>query len=209
VLDVGCGGGSLLRAERFGSRLAVNVDAHRYPEWIENESPVSHVVALVDALPFRTGSVDLMLALDVIEHLDDDDAALAELARIAAPNARLGISVPAFQALWSAHDEAVGHRRRYSRSAATAALRRAGFDIRRSTYFFAWLVPAAVVRRVAMRGGASSPHGGLTRPAGVLSRAERWLVSRGIGLPAGTSVWVEGTVSEPERDGQHTETKGR
>lgn len=71
------------------------------------------VHGLISALPFPDGIFDLVCAFDIVEHVDDEDGALSELSRVAAPGAALLISVPLHPAQWSAFDDFVGHRRRY------------------------------------------------------------------------------------------------
>lgn len=88
--------------------------------------------ALVCALPHADAAFDLVCALDIIEHVDDDDAALAEIARVCAPGACLVVSVPLHAALWTAFDDFVGHRRRYEPEALAAKLGAHGFAIERS-----------------------------------------------------------------------------
>jgi SAM-dependent methyltransferase len=67
----------------------------------------------VTALPFGSGVFDLVCALDIIEHVEDEDAALSELARVAKPGATLLMSTPLHPSLWTAFDDFVGHKRRY------------------------------------------------------------------------------------------------
>jgi SAM-dependent methyltransferase len=71
------------------------------------------VHGLISALPFPDGAFDLVCAFDIVEHVDDEDGAFAELSRVAAPGAALLISVPLHPDQWSAFDDLVGHRRRY------------------------------------------------------------------------------------------------
>jgi SAM-dependent methyltransferase len=70
-------------------------------------------IGLVSRLPFRDGAFNLVAAFDVVEHVDDDDAALSELVRVAAPGSTLLLSAPLHPSRWSSFDELVGHRRRY------------------------------------------------------------------------------------------------
>jgi SAM-dependent methyltransferase len=95
----------------------------------------SAVRGLVSALPHADGAFDLVCALDIIEHVDDDDDALAELARVAAPGACFVVSVPLHAALWTAFDDFVGHRRRYEPQALAAKLGAHGFIIERSAVY--------------------------------------------------------------------------
>lgn len=101
------------------------------------------------SLPFKTNSIDLVLALDIIEHVEDDIHALAECYRILKAGGLLIITVPAFMALWSPWDESLGHKRRYTSPQLLYALRKVGFGVARSTYIFFFVFPAAIlIRRV-------------------------------------------------------------
>jgi SAM-dependent methyltransferase len=70
-------------------------------------------IGLMSRLPFGDGAFNLVAALDVLEHVDDDDAALSELARVSAPRSTILLSAPLLPSRWSRFDELVGHRRRY------------------------------------------------------------------------------------------------
>ena len=91
--------------------------------------------ALIGALPFAASSFDLICAFDILEHVVDDDAALAELDRVAAPGAMLLLSVPLHQAAWTAFDYFVGHYRRYEPEPLAQRLRAHGFTIERSAVY--------------------------------------------------------------------------
>lgn len=90
---------------------------------------------LIGALPFRDHSFDLVCAMDIVEHVADDDGALAELARVAAPDAVLLVSVPLHPQAWNAFDEFVGHCRRYEPQAILDKLARHGFELERSAVY--------------------------------------------------------------------------
>lgn len=93
------------------------------------------VCAPVSSLPFADNSFDLVCALDIIEHVDDGAAALAELARVAAPGGSLLLSVPLHPALWTPFDDFVGHRRRYEPAQLLAELAELGFSVEQSAVF--------------------------------------------------------------------------
>jgi SAM-dependent methyltransferase len=80
------------------------------------------VLSTISSLPFADGAFDLVCALDVIEHVDDDDGALRELARVTKPGGVLVISAPLRASLWTAFDEFVGHKRRYEPAGLIAKL---------------------------------------------------------------------------------------
>ncbi|HYM47988.1 MAG TPA: methyltransferase domain-containing protein [Burkholderiaceae bacterium] len=93
------------------------------------------VLGLVSALPFPAGSFDLVCAFDIVEHVDDEDAALSELSRVAAPGAALLLSVPLHPSLWTPFDDFVGHRRRYEPQRLLAKLAEYGFAVEQSAVY--------------------------------------------------------------------------
>jgi SAM-dependent methyltransferase len=98
-------------------------------------------------LPLPDGSMGAVTALDVLEHLEDDVRAAGELRRVLRPDGVLVVAVPADPALWSAHDEAVGHLRRYTDESLRTLLVGAGFEIQRLWSWNVLLRPLAVLRR--------------------------------------------------------------
>lgn len=92
----------------------------------------SVMLGLVSSLPFADGAFDLVCTLDIVEHVDDDDAALAEIARVAAPGAVLLLSAPLHQSRWTSFDDFVGHRRRYEPQQLLAKLAHHGLAVERS-----------------------------------------------------------------------------
>jgi SAM-dependent methyltransferase len=105
----------------------------------------------LEALPLRARSFDLVTALDVLEHLDDDVGAAREIRRVLAPQGRLLVFVPALEILWGLQDEVSEHRRRYTARSLRHTLQTAGLRIRRLSYFNTLLFPAVLAGRLAMR----------------------------------------------------------
>jgi SAM-dependent methyltransferase len=89
----------------------------------------------VNSLPFADGTFDLVCAFDIVEHVDDDDGALAELARVAKAGAALLISAPLHASLWTLFDEFVGHKRRYDPPDLLSKLARHHLSVERSAVF--------------------------------------------------------------------------
>jgi SAM-dependent methyltransferase len=93
------------------------------------------VQALISELPFASRSFDLVCALDIIEHVEDDHGALAEIARVAKPGATLLLSAPLHQRLWTPFDDFVGHKRRYEPADLFAKLAAHGIEIERTAVY--------------------------------------------------------------------------
>lgn len=91
--------------------------------------------AMIGALPFADAQFDLICALDILEHVVDDIGALAELARVATPDATLLLSVPLDPDAWTAFDDFVGHYRRYEPAQIAAMLAAHGWRIERSAVY--------------------------------------------------------------------------
>ncbi|TMK42210.1 MAG: class I SAM-dependent methyltransferase [Actinobacteria bacterium] len=198
ILDAGCGSGrNMVELARFGVVTGVEVS----PASIEaaRSRNVGEVVAgsLTDRLPFPDAAFDLAVSFDVLEHLDDDRAALGELRRVVRPGGQLVVTVPAYPWLWSSHDVVNHHRRRYTRPTLIASARDAGWVPERTTHFNALLLPAAIAHRSLERlrrprNGPTSDlestppwlHGVLERPLALEARA----IARGRRIPAGLSL---------------------
>ena len=93
------------------------------------------VQGLVSALEFPDGMFDLVCAFDIVEHVEDEDGALSELSRVAAPGAALLLSVPLHPSRWTAFDDLVGHRRRYEPQRLLAKLAEHGFRVEQSAAY--------------------------------------------------------------------------
>lgn len=92
-------------------------------------------LGLITAIPFPDGAFDLVCALDIVEHVEDDGRALAELIRVAAPGAVLLLSVPLHMAAWTPFDDFVGHRRRYEPEELLDKLRQQGLSVEQSAVY--------------------------------------------------------------------------
>jgi SAM-dependent methyltransferase len=149
ILDVGCGTGTMLGyLARYGQTEGIDTDeeAVRFCR-MRGTSRVRCVDSL--PLPFADGTFDLITALDVIEHIEDDRAMLRELYRITAPGGLFLFSVPAYRFLWGPQDEISNHKRRYVAPQIRERVTTAGFKTRRLSYFNTFFFPIiAAVRLV-------------------------------------------------------------
>lgn len=152
VLDFGCGTGAFLPyLARFGNVRAVDGDADAVAFCHSRGFGEVLEVPAGSALPFADASFDLVTTLDVIEHIDDDVAALRELRRVTRPGGLVLVAVPAFMALWGDQDEISHHRRRYTDATLRAALHAAGLTVERTSYFNTWLFAPIAALRMARR----------------------------------------------------------
>jgi SAM-dependent methyltransferase len=199
LLDVGCGTGFLLEELRRTSPDLALAGCDVLLEAVCRARQRLRDVRLFQAdilhLPVRR-QLDAITALDVIEHLDEDAEALAEMFRALNPGGGLLVTVPQHQWLWSVVDEFSRHRRRYSRADVLAKMHAAGFEVLRCTSFFSSTLPLVALRRFRPRGQAFDPAAELRIP-GVLNAAAaallqpEWLLIRaGASLPIGGSLMV-------------------
>jgi len=201
VADVGCGTGATAEAllgAGVPSVVALDASPEALAHTVAAHPSVTAVSAVAEALPIRDGALDAVVSLDVIEHLDDDVAALSAYRNALRPDGRVVIAVPAYQWAWSDHDERLGHRRRYTARRLRRSLETAGFRVEKLSYFHSFLVPAVLVARktplgrlVNADGGAGSTGSTADRVFRVLSRWER-SVLRIARLPFGLSVLAVG-----------------
>ena len=193
ILDVGCGTGANLELlTEFGDVEGVDISQEALAFCRERGfSNVRHGAA--EKLPFADGSFDVVTALDVIEHLDDDLGSLKEIHRVLRPGGRVLLFVPAFMFLWGVQDDVSNHRRRYRLKSLRDVVRAAGFEVERATYanltFFAPILFVRTFMRAARLRPPSEFKINVPAFNGVLGRifgAERfWL--RHMNFPFGVS----------------------
>jgi len=198
ILDAGCGSGrNMVELARRGTVTGIELAPASLQ--LARARGAGEVLpgSLAEPLPFADATFDLAVALDVLEHVGDDEAALRELARVLAPGGRLLVTVPQYRWLWGEHDVLSHHHRRYTRALLLARAGRAGLDAERVTAFNAALLPAIAAARLAQRAcGRAQPASDLGRtPQGPVNgalerilRGEAVLIRRGRDLPAGVSL---------------------
>ena len=147
ALDIGAAGGGNTRVLREHGWKAVALDYSQSAVEIAQVRGIDAVRTDARELPIGSGTCDLVTAFDILEHIDQDYLVAAEVARVLRPGGIALLAVPCDMALWSAHDEEVGHVRRYSRAALTDVVEKAGLIIERMWSWNVLLRPAIAWRR--------------------------------------------------------------
>ncbi len=202
ALDVGCGAGGML------ALLQLDYDAVGM-----DMSPIARVYCekrglravdgmLPDALPFEPGTFDVVVASEVLEHVDDDRGSAAALCRLLRPGGLLVCTSPAHQWLWSSHDDVNQHKRRYTLGGFESIFE--GLPLKRelTSYSMCAMFPLLAVLRLAGRalgvslgaGQSSSAEVSIRTPPALVNRtlcalfaSERWVLPR-MRIPMGSSV---------------------
>ena len=194
VLEVGCGTGRNLGfLSSIGPARGIELNpsavdwARRAGRRVESGE--------VRSMPFGDGDFGLVACLDVLEHVEDDAAALVEMRRVTEDGGLLLLTAPAYPRLFSDHDRAAGHRRRYSRRRLIGIAERAGWGPILTTHFNLLLLPPAAIVRLATRRRSGAPRSDLLRTPAVLDRVLAWplraeaaAIRSGFSLPAGLSL---------------------
>jgi SAM-dependent methyltransferase len=206
-LEIGCGTGFVLAGIQRAFPALALAGAEVFSEGLAHARGRAPGAALfqMDArqIPFEE-EFDVIGAFDVLEHIEQDVAVLSEVFRAVRPGGGVMLTVPQHPFLWSRVDEHARHKRRYTRGELIDKVRRAGFEITRTTSFVSLLLPAMALSRVA--GGAARrsdplPELGMsTRMNAVLARVlavERTLIERGVSFPAGGSLLLVARKGDP------------
>lgn len=148
ILDVGCGTGkTTLSLIKFGNVYGVDSSFSALKHC--SKRGLNKVLKCSSyQLPFRENTFDLVTLLDALEHIENDVQVLEEIKRISKKDSLILLTVPAYQFLWSEHDIALSHYRRYTSKTLTKVLKEAGFDIVRMSYFMSFLFPLVAAYRL-------------------------------------------------------------
>jgi SAM-dependent methyltransferase len=198
ILDVGCGtGANLEMLANFGASEGVDVSDDAL-EFCRAKGLTVHK-GLAEKLPFADESFDIVTALDVVEHLDDDVAGLKEMHRVLKTGGKTLIFVPAFMWLWGVQDDISNHRIRYTKKQIVARLEKSGFTIERATYanwtFFAPILAGRTLMKVTGIKPESENNVNISALNGIFGKifsAEKlWL--KNFDFPFGVSIVITAT----------------
>ena len=200
ILEIGCGTGhNLPMLAQFGHVDALELDEdarHHAKKRLGREimsAPLPELAGVPDL------QYDLIGAFDVIEHIDDDQAAIASIASKLKPGGKFVMTVPAHQWMWSAHDVVNHHKRRYSKAALKRLIEGSTLRLERIGYFNSFLFPVAVAERMSSK-ARGKDNADLALPAAPLNKAlertfasERHMIGR-LPLPPGLSLFAVASV---------------
>jgi SAM-dependent methyltransferase len=196
ILEIGCGTGhNLPMLSGFGhvDGLELDDEARALSEKRLGREIMRSPLPELAGVPDK--HYDLIGAFDVIEHIDDDEAAIGSIAAKLKPGARFIMTVPAHQWMWTAHDVANHHKRRYSKRGLRQLIERSPLKLERVGYFNSLLFPVAVAERTASKlrgkdnGDVTLPPAPLNAALQAVFAAERHLVGR-LPLPPGLSLFA-------------------
>jgi SAM-dependent methyltransferase len=199
AVDLGCGSGRNMLLLARHCDYVMGFD--RSPAALKLAAARGFPIVCADgqSIPLADSSVNLLCAFDVLEHLDDDMRALSEIHRVLQPGGFLLVTVPAYRFLWSEHDEALLHRRRYVATELHIKMTRSGFRVLKRSYavffFFVPIVLYRLFRGVFPKDPFAPRASHVMLPAFAnnllvaLLRIEAWLMGK-INLPWGTSIVV-------------------
>jgi len=148
ILDLGCGTGTNLDSlGKFGEAWGID-ESDLALGFCQKRGLGLLVQGMAERLPFCEDCFDLVCALDLLEHLADDDAALSEAFRVLKPGGILLVTVPAYPYFFGAHDHAMGHYRRYKKAGLGSKVMGVGFSLIRMSYYMSLLFPATLLLKL-------------------------------------------------------------
>jgi len=204
ILNVGAAlGASTLMLQEFGTVTSLEYDKSCC-DFVRDELGMDFINGSITELPFADASFDLVCAFDVVEHVQDDLLAIAELHRVCKPGGYVFTTVPAFKTLWSEHDEINEHFRRYTMRRYLALFAPQKSAILFRSYFNFWLFPPILLVRIIsnlFRKKDAPPKSDFgkagTSGSGAVSsllfrifKSESLFLKRRISLPVGVSLMV-------------------
>ena len=195
LLDCGCGTGynltTLLRP--YGRAFGFDLTPGGLVRARRTGAPVAR--ASMSAIPFQSSRFDLVTSFDVMQYVEDDGAAINEMARVLKPGGGLVVTAAAMNVLRGGHAGTWPEVRRYTTARMRSVVEGAGLEVQRLTYLFATLFPAMLVVRALNRDTPASDWE-MRVPAAPINVALTWMlsgeaaISRRVPMPAGSSVLV-------------------
>lgn len=205
ILDIGCGTGSNLKSwEGHGEVVGLDISSQalEFCRLKGNERLLKGTAAM---LPLSSDCFEVVIALDVLEHMEDDAQTVKELLRVCRRGGYLLLTVPALMFLWSQHDVALHHYRRYARRQIEDLLQSGGFRVEQLSFWNCSLLPPAALYRVLSNlrkpREARSNDLGLPGPLNAILKMvltiENGLIVHGLRLPKGVTLFAVARKVQP------------
>lgn len=150
ILDVGCGAGALMKElEGYGAVSGVDFSIDSV-NFCKKRGITDVRQGDILNLPFQDNTFDIVLALDILEHVDDDKKGASEISRVLKSGGKAIVFVPSFMILWGSTDEVSKHKRRYRKTKFLQTLEQGSLEVKKSTYFnFFLFIPILLVRLIS------------------------------------------------------------
>jgi SAM-dependent methyltransferase len=199
IIDFGCGPGNfMLQLAKYGKIYGadISLDALRFCKGRREH----RVLQLEEGarIPIRDNTFDFIIALDVLEHIEDDREMMREFYRIAKVGGRVILTVPSYLFLWGKHDELYGHKRRYTRARLVKVIEEANFHIEKLSYIYIlFFLPLYLLRK--LKNLLRIERDDFNRVPGILNKFLIWLNGLELhcltrcNLPFGTSLFCIAT----------------
>jgi SAM-dependent methyltransferase len=169
-LDIGCGTGMFLKVlANYGSVFGIDVSGQALA-YCRCKVDANLAQASGDRLPFQDGSFSFVSLLDIIEHANDDVSVMKEAYRVSKPGGTVLVTVPAFRFLWSNHDTAHHHKRRYTLSELEEVGKSAGFNVERITYTNFFIFFPVFLKRTLLRNMSKDVESDLKETPALINR---------------------------------------
>jgi 2-polyprenyl-3-methyl-5-hydroxy-6-metoxy-1,4-benzoquinol methylase len=179
ILDIGCGSGLMIRAlEKYGSVYGIDASEQCLEFCRKLGSANLCRGEFPDLVPYMPNTFGLITALDVIEHIEDDQGSLSKIFDLLEAEGLLLLTVPAFNFMWTSFDEVNDHKRRYSKGELRRKLIEAGFVIESISYYNSLLFPIAFVGRMYSKLFGTQSTSDVVPPMPIVN----WIFSKIFGL---------------------------
>lgn len=148
ILEIGCGtGGNLEVLGKFGEITGLD-NSEEALSFCKKRGFDNLILGRAEKIDFPSEQIDLVVALDVLEHIKEDEKAMGEAWRVLKRGGYFILTVPAYQFLWSEHDEVLSHQRRYSISELSQKIEKSGFNIIKISYVISFVFPLVLGYRI-------------------------------------------------------------
>ena len=198
ILDLASAcGNNIIAGRKYGPTFGIDISANSI-DYCKKKNISTIVQGNVEKLPFENQSFDIIVAFDVFEHVLRDYDCIREAVRVLKDGGYLLVNVPAFMALYSKHDQAYEHLRRYTKTGLNRKLEKCRLTVISGSYWSCFILPGVLLQRKVISNFRKSPvqsDFNIEPPQvfnmifAALSKIENWLMTRRISFPFGVSYY--------------------